>query len=233
MSPLGEIKMIYQVVGLRKEKYLGQLCEGHNCDFEYTYDILVSDVLLLKDSHNNKYELTLFVHEGECSSGWTTASYGEYILNKVRSYKGKTHRILNKIDIELPEGCLETGEGYFNCDVFSFSEYGGCVYYPAGGYNINMDLFESIPFSEVKRPVHIFYGDSNCLKSYLAASLEGKTVLEIDGIECLNDIPDVITEDIIVVGNGCKVNFTLDEIKKRVPLSEDTKFIEVNFKEVL
>lgn len=50
------------------------------------------------------------------------------------------------------------------------------------------------------RPVHIFSGDSNTCKSHIAA-LTGKSIFETDSISNLSELPEVITQDIVVIGN--------------------------------
>ena len=53
--------------------------------------------------------------------------------------------------------------------------------------------------------MHLFIGNSNTCKSYLAA-LTGKTVFETDSVVCMEDIPPALGEDIIVVGNRWTVD---------------------------
>lgn len=78
-----------------------------------------------------------------------------------------------------------------------------------------------------KRPVHIFYGDSNACKSYIAA-LTGKRVYETDLVTKEEDLPKILTEDIIVIGNRWECS--LDVIKPR--LFGDCEIIEVCFKKI-
>jgi len=76
-----------------------------------------------------------------------------------------------------------------------------------------------------QRPVHIFYGDSNSCKSYLAV-LTGKTIYETDSVTKMEDVPECLTQDIIVIGNRWLCD--IEEIKNRlygVPM-----IIEVDFK---
>jgi hypothetical protein len=136
--------MKYKVCGLREELYIGQEVTGHNCDFEYTDAVMTRHVLLLKSiADGTKVELTLMESQGECGSGWCTASYGEFEWNVVKDFAGKTHTYSGG-DIFLTEGSLDTGEDSFNCEAFYFSSYGGCCYYPSGGYNIPYDKFTPI-----------------------------------------------------------------------------------------
>jgi len=72
--------------------------------------------------------------------------------------------------------------------------------------------------------VHIFYGDSNTCKSYLA-TMTGKNTFETDSIRCASELPDKITADIIVIGNRWKCEISL--IKERLfgsPLIVEVEF---------
>jgi hypothetical protein len=216
----------YEVVGLRVEKYVGTTVSGHNCDFTYSPEILQRHVLLLKH-YSTEYELTLQTDEGECGSGWCTASYGRFDFKQVTNFAGKTHRILKRITLNLQVN-TETGSlDYTDNALFSFSEDGEDEYYSSGGYDINMSLFEEIPMTNIKRPVHIFIGDSNSCKSTIAA-LTGKSILETD-FTGVNDLPEIITEDIIVVGNKFIVDVNKDIIPKIFDL-ENSQVVLVNFK---
>lgn len=216
----------YEVVGLRVEKYVGTTVSGHNCDFTYSPEIQQRHVLLLKHYSTN-YELTLQTDESECGSGWCTASYGRFDFKQVTNFAGKTHRILKGTTLNL-QVCTQTESlDYVDNDLLSFSEDGGDSYYPSGGYEINMALFEEIPMTTIKRPVHIFIGDSNTCKSTLAA-LTGKEILETD-YTGINDLPEVITADILVVGNKFTIDVNKDIIPKIFDL-ENSQVIIVNFK---
>tara|TARA_R110000851_G_C13085040_1_gene566207 strand:+ start:947 stop:1360 length:414 start_codon:yes stop_codon:yes gene_type:complete len=137
--------MKYKVVGLREELYIGKEVSGHNCDFEYTDTEMTKHVILLvSDEDKTKVELTLEEVQGECGSGWCTASYGEYKWDLVTTFAGKTHKPIEVTYINLKVGDLDTDEGSISNGVFYFSEYGGCCYYPSGGYNITEDMFTPI-----------------------------------------------------------------------------------------
>lgn len=188
------MKTRYEVIGLRLEQYVGQSVSGHNCDFNYDLENKERYIILLKNG-NEKFELSLYSTEGECGSGWCSASWGYLELQPVLSFAGKTHKIKQRTFIDFDKNAEE-----INTEVFSISYDGGDKWYPSGFVSVEMDLFEETiraPFE--KRPVIIFKGDSNSLKSYLAA-LSGKEVFETDALESIENIP-VITADIIVIGN--------------------------------
>jgi hypothetical protein len=136
--------MLYKVCGMREELYIGQEVSGHNCDFEYTDAEMTRHVVLLKSvDDGTKVELTLQEDQGECGSGWSTATYGEFQWVVVEEFAGKTH-IYTGNDIELTEDSMNTGEDSINNEAFYFSSYGGCHYYPSGGYSVDFDKFTPI-----------------------------------------------------------------------------------------
>lgn len=216
----------YTVVGLRVEKYVGTHVSGHNCDFTHEPEIQTRHVLLLKH-YSWKYELTLQTDEDECGSGWCTAYYGRFNFKSVSNFAGKTHRILKETTLNLDVNTDTDRLYYTENKVFSFDKDGGDSYYPCGGYDIDMSLFEEIPMTNIKRPVHIFIGDSNACKSTLAA-LTRKEILETD-YTGINDLPEVITADIIVVGNKFTIDVNKDIIPKIFDL-ENSQVAIVKFK---
>lgn len=210
----------YDVLGLRVEKYVGDSVDGHNCDFEYTPEVFERYVLLLTGFYGKKYELSLCESEGECGSGWCTASFGHIDLKEVNDFAGWTHKINEKTTIEF-----DIGDEEIDTEVFSYSDDGGDSYYPHGYVHVNLELFTAFPERIFdKRPVLIFHGESCTLKSHLAA-LSGKSVLELDSLETADELPYCIIEDIIVIGNRHK--FDIDEVKSRI--FGDVEIIDVKF----
>ena len=210
----------FLVLGLRDEIYKGEQVDGHNCDFEYTDVDKVRHVILLKTPYGEKYELSLWDEEGECGSGWCTASFGYYELKKVTNFAGKTHKIISEQKVVFDESASD-----IKTDVFACIEEGGDSYYPSGYVGVNYELFEKIENRGFdKRPVLVFYGDSNSMKSHVAA-LTGKSVYETDYELGKGNLPDIIVQDIVVIGNKYQVD--LDDIKSRLVNCE---VIEVNFK---
>ena len=208
------------VVGMRDEIYQGKEVTGHNCDFEYAFVDKIRHVLLLKTHYNQKYELILWEEDGECGSGWCTASFGYCELKEVTNFAGKTHKIISEQKVVFDESALD-----IETEVFTYSDEGGDGYYPSGHVWVNYELFEKIENRGFdKRPVLVFYGDSNSMKSHLAA-LTGKFVYETDYELGKGSLPDIIVQDIVVIGNKYQVD--LDDVKSRLV---DCEVIEVNFK---
>lgn len=129
----------FVVYALRMERDFVTKCSGHNCDFTYSEEMDDIYVFLLKDRNGIMYELKLYVDEGECGSGWCTASYGRSYLESVNEFRGMTHLPITPDD-----------EIYFNCDeeienkYFNYSSYGDDDYYPQGYVNVHMNEFVSV-----------------------------------------------------------------------------------------
>jgi hypothetical protein len=196
-----------KIIGLRTEKYIGQVVSGHNCDFEYSDELLEKVILCGIKEDGTKIEITLSEEYGECGSGWTTASWGNINIKEVDKFNGYTYRPIKPLIID---DFNEDADDIDN-EVFGVSYDGGDGYYPCGYYNVNMDLFKETPRHKNERPVWVFKGESNLGKSFIASKLNELTTYETD----LNEVlPEVITEDVIVLGN--KYTYSLEEIKSRI-----------------
>lgn len=227
------MKTNYIVVGLRVEKYMGQAVSGHNCHFDYTPEERERHVLLLvREQDQQKMELSLWTVDGECGSGWCTASYGESEYKEVDLFACKTHTCTPfTVDVDLDQDFkIQADDGTL---VALYDSYGGCQYYPSGGAHANVDFFtlggviDEVAVREFKkRPVLIFHGDSNACKSHIAA-LTGKTVYETDAHD---ELTWGITEDIIVIGN--RHGYDFDKIRYCVQDFDTANIIEVHFKHV-
>jgi hypothetical protein len=209
-----------KIVGMKIEKYVGTVVDGHNCDFEYRDAELEKHILFGVLSDAKKVKITLSETFGECYSGWTTASWGNVDVEYVTHFGGYTFRPKKEILIDdLLPGQIPDD---ISNDVFSYSKDGGDEYYPGGSYHVNMDLFIETVRHKEKRPVWIFKGSSNAGKSFLASNLSGLSVYETDASDVL---PDVITEDVIVLGN--KYLFNVEEIREK--LFGECEICVVNF----
>ena len=89
---------------------------------------------------------------------------------------------------------------------------------------LNLDYFELHKrFKEVKRKVWIFKGDSVSGKTFLS----DKISLSKYETDYQPKLPDVIKEDIIVIGN--KYKFDIEDIKKRIYNISKVDVVIVNF----
>jgi hypothetical protein len=199
-----------QIVGMKVEKYIGKAVNGHNCDFEYTDSEFQRHILFAITDKNKKLKITLWHEEGECGSGWTTASFGHISVEEVSQFGGYTYVPKGRLIVDD----LDPNDDYdfadINNSVFNVSYDGGDSYYPGGWYGVDVKLFMPTPRVKDKRPVWLFTGDSNLGKSYIA-SHTGLIVYETDSNSIL---PDSITADIIVLGK--KYNFTIEEVKDKI-----------------
>ena len=219
-----------KIVGMNIEKYIGHSVEGHNCDFDYV-NAEFQRHILYGTEENKKFEITLSVEEGECGSGWTTATFGKLNIKEIDSFPGMMFRI-NNFDKEINKpvvmdyGCFED----INNELFDISFDGGDNYYPSGGYSVNMEYFITNGrgvFSEedIKRKVWIFKGNSGTGKSFLSNKID----LEKYETDSSQILPNIITQDIVIVGN--KFDFKIEDVKERIFNNENTSIIIVNFSE--
>jgi hypothetical protein len=153
------------IVGKKEEKYIGEMCDGFNCDFNY-YDTELTREIICIECEGKKFEIKLETSYGECGSGWTTASWGSIYIEEVEDFGQLTHRSLFIKPIYVSEDfvvgeyvqCSEEQlvgfsdyadqptDDYFNGSkvIFACSDYGSDVYYPTGGYVIDNAYFEEI-----------------------------------------------------------------------------------------
>tara|TARA_S200002703_G_scaffold82470_1_gene71079 strand:- start:7 stop:639 length:633 start_codon:yes stop_codon:yes gene_type:complete len=192
---------------LRKEYYIGKAVSGHNCDFEYSDAEFERFVLMCLDQDNRKCTITLYHTEGECGSGWTIATWGNFDFEYVDSFGGYTHKPVGKLKIDF-----NPNKNNHENDVFNVKYDGGDVYYPCGGFTINLSLFVSLPRKIDVRPTFIWKGSSGIGKSFLANRFKDDVVVfETDAFDTL---PENIVADVVVLGN--KHSYTVEDITNRL-----------------
>ena len=196
------------IVGLRVEKYIGTEISGSNMNFEYQDSECERHVILGILEDKTKVEITLSEYEDQCSSGWTTASYGEIDIEIVDKFGSRTHDPIKDIVID---DIAKSGITLLSNEVFSVDYDGGDEYYPSGGYNVNMSLFKPNARHKELRPTYVFAGDRGIGKSTLASKFNDVVVFETDAYD---ELPDKILADVIVLGN--KHGYDIDDIKTRV-----------------
>lgn len=197
-----------KIIGLRIEKYIDKEISGHNCDFEYKNTEFEKHIICGVLEDNRKVEIELSHSEGECGSGWTTASWGNIKVTEVKKFNGYTFIPKEILTIEDVEPKID---GDISNNVFSVDCDGGDNYYPFGGYNVNMELFKETIRNKNLRPVWIFKGKSNSGKSFLASKLNELDVYETDSNKAL---PESIVASVIVIGN--KYDFNLEDVKSKI-----------------
>ena len=215
--------MKFNVKSLRVEKIM-----TYDNREELYYDNLMYVLNCIADGDN--YEIRLWEENGDCYSGWTSASWSFIDVRKVDTFIGMTHKpIKHELSFDL-DGEIEGDifivryPRYVSNDIFSSNYDGGDYWYPGGVLTFNMSLFEEIPRNLPKRPVWIFKGDSCLGKSYLAGIIGNsdrfKSVYETDAHEKLSDIH----EDIIVLGN--KYKHSIEDIESHILGEHDTILVE-------
>ena len=207
-----------KIIGLRIEKYIDKEVSGHDCGFKYNDAEFEKHIICGVLSDNRKVEIELSHSEGECSSGWTTASWGHIKVTEVKRFNGYTHTPKEPIEID---DYFPNFENDTDNKVFSISADGGDGYYPSGGYNVNMELFKETVRAKDLRPVWIFKGKSNSGKSFLASKLNDLEVYETDSNE---QLPNSITASIVVLGN--KYNYSIDDIKTKLFGEVEVQIVE-------
>jgi hypothetical protein len=211
----------YIIVGLRIERDLLTKCTGDNCDFTYYKEMGDIYIILLK-CDGALYELKMYEEEGECGSGWTTASYGRSSMKNVSHFAGKTHVPISQDKIELSSGYggIEDTENLY----FNFSEDGDDHYYPRGYVNVHMDQFKILNEYRIldARPIWIITGDCPEMKNLLSTFDDD---LSICYTEREKKLPNEITDSIIVVGN----NHTLEDVEQCISDSDNCCIIYIHF----
>jgi hypothetical protein len=210
-----------RIIGLRVEKYIGEAVSGHNMDFTYSNELFEKHILCCKTADNKNVEIELSHSEGECGSGWTTASWGEKNIVYVKNFRTFNYFPIKKI--ELDEKILEDDIYDYHDNVVTFSYDGGDSYYPSGYYNVDMHYFRESARIKNKRPVWIFKGESNLGKTYLTSHLD----MDVYETDCSEHLPESINASIIVLGN--KYKFNLDDIKERLFDIDNTEVHLVDF----
>ena len=209
-----------KITGLRVEKYIGKEVSGHNMDFTYTDVELEKHIILGLLEDNRKVEIELYQEDGECGSGWTTATFGYCEIKLVDKFNGYTHNPIKNLEIDDIEPNSDIEE--LVNDVFSIDSLGRDHYYPTGSYHVNMELFKPNPRYKDQRPTYIFTGQSGIGKSFLASKFNNDVIVfETDAHK---ELPESIIADVIVVGN--KYNHTIKNIISR---TDNTKIVKCTF----
>lgn len=215
--------MKLKVKGLRLEKYI---TNGEYSNYQEEESELLEEnryVLYCIGDYRRKYELTLWETYGECYSGYCGASWGEIKIQEVDQFSNVTHTPIKDliIDIDFNKDIYE-----IDSEIIRFSSDGGDNYYPCGFVSVNMELFKETNRIKTKRPVWLFKGDSNIGKSYLGYKLNKDDFIEVYETDSSEELPNNITEDIIVLGN--KYNFNIEDIDNRI--FGEHELIMVDFK---
>jgi hypothetical protein len=127
-----------KVLGMKKELYMKQTCEG-GCGDDFIFgDKEEERHKLYLEEASQLYELLLYTEEEECGSGWCCSEYGKVELKKINELP--IGMLKSKIDKEFD--MVNQDMDRYHCDLFSFDIDGGDPFYPMGKYIVHESLFE-------------------------------------------------------------------------------------------
>jgi len=198
-----------KIIGMNEFKFY----DGYTEQNETRHEIYVTE-----DRKN--YIISLNTLNSDCPSGYTSASEGEIEINETKKFPPIEYRFIKK-DNEYPS--VKTPYLYNVEDIFGITENGD-EYYPAGFHYVNKDYFKrSSRQNSGKRKVWIFKGGSTLGKTFLSDKID----LEKYETDMSDTLPDLLWQDIIVIGN--KYKFSKKEIIAKIPDINDTEVIYVKF----
>lgn len=210
-----------KILGLRIEKFMDVAEYDTPNIFENTRYYIYA-----RGEHNEIYEIKLYENFEMCYSGWITASWGNVEYSIINKFPSFTHKPIDDYFIPDLLDQLKNNPHEIRNPIFAVSHDGGDKYYPSGYVSVELDLFEESIRHKDKRPVWIFYGESNLGKSFLASKIEkSEDHLMVYETDVCDELPDILTEDIIVVGN--KYPFTQQDIVDSI--ADNTEIIFVFF----
>lgn len=210
-----------KILGLRIEKFMDVADYDTPETFENTRYFIYA-----RGEFNEIYEFLLFQNFGMCYSGWTTASWGNIEYQVVDKLPSFTHKPKGDFNIPNLSDQVKSKSDDINNPIFSVNYDGGDSYYPSGYVLVDLDYFEESVRHKDKRPVWVFYGESNLGKSFLASKIEkSEDHLMVYETDACDELPNILTEDIIVVGN--KYPFTQQDIVDSI--ADNTEIIFVFF----
>jgi hypothetical protein len=228
-----------KIVGMREEHYPDQHCRQYpGGDIYYVDDIFTRHIICGR-YHGDNYELSLSLQEGECPSGYIPRVTAELNTKKVDRFKNITFTPIHPIAIEYPF-TMKNVSSYDTIlqeknEVFCIDSYGGDEYYPAGFYNVNMDLFRKNIRAKEKRPVWLFRGDSGAGKSFIGNALTfTNKIFSFVSVpfvtfetDMYKELPDKFPLSVNVIVMGNKYKHSIDDVKDRI--EGDHELIMVNF----
>lgn len=216
----------YLILGMRVINFLNDRLNGHNTNFKSeNFSDEKYEILCLDQETSDFYMMECKTTHGMCGSGWTTASWGCIKTEKVAEV-GSLHYVPKEtttLDTIEPSWSIDN-------DLFSYSENGGCGYYPSGYFKIDLSGWRATGRRPKKPMIHIFYGSNAAGKSTIA-SLTEKNVIESDSFESADSFIDSLcltkpTENTIFVIGG-KHHIDIDTVVSL--LQENNTVVKVQF----
>lgn len=131
-SSSNEEKDLFIVLGAYNTSVMGDHVEGHNCDFEYTQAPFTHYHIILQNKKTGQLiKVTIYDSEGECGSGWTTASFGNMEQSSVDESVFEEINYVPRYEMSISSELFDNPEE-FECCAFSYSANGDDHYYPSG-----------------------------------------------------------------------------------------------------
>lgn len=192
----------YEIRGLRIEKFIQK---NDNLDYIENERYIFNCI-----ENNKKYEIMMYFNYLNNEEKNTI-----FKIKKVKYFCGISYLPLSIFSIML--------------DVDNKEHYNQAFDFNDTNINIKYDKFKVTNRLKKVRPVWIFKGKSGLGKSYLASILINNSNLKIYETDSNEKIPNIICEDIIVIGN--KYNFSIEEIEKNIYGNHES--ILVNFDRIL
>ena len=152
--------------------------------------------------------ICISLSEQTCSGGSCVNRYAKLKIKRLINYYYKFPSFSYTCEPLKITFCPDDDE--IKSDAFEFSAYGLDEYYPSGYYSIHFEKFKQTPRYSPKRIVFLICGKSGIGKSFLADKLK----LDVYETDSNHELPDVIYEEVVVIGN--KYNYTIEDVKKRL-----------------
>lgn len=192
------------IVGLTNKFYVTQDLEKY--DDEPTVKKMINEKHKLYGYSKGK-AIFISLNEQTCSGASCVHRYANL---KVKRLKRKLFPSFSYICEPFLKITFCPDDNDIKCDAFDFSAYGLDNYYPSGYYSINFEKFKQTPRYSSKRIVFLICGKSGTGKTFLANKLK----LDVYETDLHYELPDVIYEEVVVIGN--KYKHTIDDVKKRL-----------------
>lgn len=177
----------FEINGLRVEKYIQNINnENYIEDERYIFNC---------KSDGNNYEILLYF---DYSS--TTQKRAKLTITKISHFVGTSY---------IPKSRF-----FITIDSSRNEQYNEAFEYNCNSITIKYEKFKITKRMKKYRPVWIYKGQSNLGKSYLTTILANNSYLTTYETDSNPELPEVLFQDIIVIGN--KYKFRIDEIETKI-----------------
>lgn len=178
---------MFNIKSIRIEKHIQKISNNEFIEYE-------KNIFNCKDKEKS-YEIELYYKYLNC--GERNAIFK---INEVKHFSGVSMVAKEEILIEIDENQKEIHNSIFDYNISKFRIY--------------FDKFKSTNRLKKIRPVWILNGKSGLGKSYLSAIIMNNSDLTIYETDMSPELPEIIIEDIIVIGN--KYKYSTEEIDSKI-----------------